>query len=460
MQNLGRAFLAGCMLAGGFAAMAGNAAAAQRNTQAGERVNALTAAHNASDQQLFATLGGASGNVVFSPYSIGTAMAMALTGARGETAAEMSRVLTHRLGMTEIDAANGEVMESIARYDHSRDPWTCPDGMTLNAQQCEAQPAGDKHLCGPGMHLAGDRCVGAATPPRTAKLLTANALMLTTQRGDLISTTYADLLKAKYAAEVFRDARLDDVNAWVSRKTEGKIGTILDRLDDNAAAVLLNAVYFKARWESPFDKKLTRDDAFNLSRSQKIQVPMMSRSGDFVVAARDGYRAIRLPYEIPTLGLVVVLPNEISGLPEVAARIRGADELTQLFAALHGASKPVAFALPRFRAEFKTSLVAPFRQAGMKLAFDPDNADFSGMTGRPPSQAGLYIGQIVHRAVIEVAEESTEAAAATAVVMALKSARLRQPGPEIFHVDRPFLFYLMDDTTGAILFQGRIVDPR
>jgi serpin B len=318
---------------------------------------------------------------------------------------------------------------------------------------------GDRRQCGAGMQLEGDHCVGAAKPPQTAKLLTANALMLTRRGNDLISAEYAALLKEGYAAELFKGARLDDVNSWVDRKTEGKIPAILDRLDDTATAVLLNAVYFKARWETPFDRKSTRDDAFNLSRSQKVHVPMMSRTGDFAVAARNGYRAVRLPYEIPTLGLVVVLPNEADGLREVAGRL-DIGELAALFDALHGPTNPVALAIPRFRAEFKADLVAPFQQAGMKLPFDADRADFSGMTDRPMSEAGLFIGQIAHRAVIEVAEESTEAAAATAVVMAIRSAKARQPDPEIFRVDRPFLFYLVDDATGAILFQGRIVDPR
>jgi serpin B len=125
------------------------------------------------------------------------------------------------------------------------------------------------------------------------------------------------------------------------------------------------------------------------------------------------------------------------------------------------ARKPVALALPRFKAEYRADLVPPLRQAGMQKPFDQKNADFSGMTGKPAGQGGVYISQIVHRAVIEVAEESTEAAAATAVVIAPKSAPAPRPvTPETFRVDHPFLFYLVDDTSGAILFQGRVADPR
>jgi serpin B len=130
-----------------------------------------------------------------------------------------------------------------------------------------------------------------------------------------------------------------------------------------------------------------------------------------------------------------------------------------LFAALRDgqAKKPVALTLPRFKAEYKADLVAPLRQAGIAKAFDPNRADFSGMTGRPAGQGQIHVGQIIHRAIIEVAEESTEAAAATAV--GVRSAAIA-PAPAPFRVDHPFLFYLVDDTTGAILFQGRIADPR
>jgi serpin B len=102
--------------------------------------------------------------------------------------------------------------------------------------------------------------------------------------------------------------------------------------------------------------------------------------------------------------------------------------------------------------------MAPLRQAGIQKAFDANSADFSGMTDRPAGEGGVHVGQIVHRAVIEVAEESTAAAAATAI--GVRSASIAAPAPASFRVDHPFLFYLVDDTTGAILFQGRVTDPR
>jgi serpin B len=179
------------------------------------------------------------------------------------------------------------------------------------------------------------------------------------------------------------------------------------------------------------------------------------------VATRAGYRAIRLPYAVRALGMVIVLPDEVDGVDAVAGRLEQ-DELSGLFAELRRPDKyvPVALALPRFKAAYGADLIAPFMRAGMKLAFDDRNADFSGMTGRPPIEGGVFIGAIIHRAVIEATEESTEAAAATAVVMMPLRAAPRPQTPEVFRVDRPFLFYVVDNATGAILFQGRIADPR
>jgi serpin B len=461
MREVRRSIFASCAIVVGIAvvALSGGRAPAQLIVEDNARASALAAAYNASGAQLFDHLAKSPGNIVFSPYSIGTAMAMALAGARGETAAEMAKVLMHDLTDAEIDSANAEVLTILAGYDHSGDPWTCPAGMSVRDHQCEAQPQGDKQLCGHEMRLEGDRCVGSATPPPFAKIETANALVLS-RRGELISERYAELLRKYYAADIFGSAGIADINRWVAAKTDGKIATILDRLDSNTAAVLLDAVYFKARWETAFEPKDTRKEAFNLTRSRKVEVPLMSLTSDFALVPRSGYRAIRVPYAAAALGMVVVLPDEVEGLGEVARKL-DAKEMTELFAALRDpqARKEVTLALPRFRASYAANLVGPFQEAGMKMAFSSEKADFSGMTDQPPLPGSLYIDQVVHRAVIEVAEESTEAAAATAITITARSLA-KAVKPETFRVDRPFLFYVVDEATGAILFQGRITDPR
>jgi serpin B len=358
-----------------------------------------------------------------------------------------------------MEAANGTLLSGLNRYDKSAAPPNCPQGMQARGARCEGALRPDS-TCSFPADRAGDLCVATGSAPASARILTANALMLT-GLGDLIAPDYAALLKDKYGAEVFRNAGLDDVNGWVKRKTEGKIERILEQLDRSTAAVILNAVYFKAKWATVFNKAATADADFNLAGRKKISVPTMRRTGGYALAARSLYRAVRLPYEVGQLGMVIVLPNEIDGLAAVDRRLDAA-EWAQLVTALGAptAAKLTDLALPRFRASFDANLVGQFRAAGMMRAFDPKRADFSGMTGRPASQQQLAIGSIVHRAVIEVMEDGTEAAAASAVSMVAGAARHAPEETQVFHVDRPFGFAILDDASGAILFQGRIVDPR
>jgi serpin B len=442
------------------ATIAAGPAAAQLHIAAEARVTLLARAYNAAGQRLFAQLAASPGNIVFSPYSVGTAVSMLISGARGDTASEMMRAMSMRMAADAIDAANAEMLSILNGYDQSASPPVCPPRTSANAGNCEARPGGESmNQCQGGLRLVGNRCVAPAAAPASARLVVANALMLL-KRGDLVSADYVAALRTKYAAEVFKNASLEDINSWVANKTEGKIERVLDQIDPASVATLLNAVYFKARWASAFDPALTKNEAFNLTRSQKADVALMNQTASFSLVSRGGYRALRLTYQVPELGLVVVLPDDIEGVDALARRL-GANELAELFTALRDgqAKKPVALALPRFKAEFKADLRAPLRQAGIQKAFEADNADFSGMTARPAREGGVHIDQIVHRAVVEVAEEGTEAAAATAVGM--RSAAIAPPiAPVSFRVDHPFLFYLIDDTSGAILFQGRVADPR
>jgi hypothetical protein len=187
---------------------------------------------------------------------------------------------------------------------------------------------------------------------------------------------------------------------------------------------------------------------------------MMHQSGRYAVVARQDYRAIMLPYVIPSLALIVVLPNEIDGLENVMLRI-DAQEQSALLARFR-ANPPqvsVAVALPRFKVESDLDLIPPYEKAGMRLAFDRDRADFSGMAGKPSADGGFVIGAIKHRAMIDVTEESSEAAAVAAVEMPAGAAAPRPEPIEDFRVDHPFLFYLADNATGAILFVGRVSSP-
>jgi len=417
-----------------------------------EPVRTLTRAYNASGQRLFQELSVTPGNLVFSPYSIGTAMAMALAGARGATERQMLDVLQHRLTRPEIDRANAQALAMLNGYDRSAATPACPPGLQLAGKRCE-KPWTEVDGCGFPARRDGDRCVAPPILPPSAELSVADALMLP-RRDDLISNEYRALLKKDYAAEVFEGASLADINAWVARQTRGKIERILEQLDPNAVAVLLTAVYFKAKWAATFSRSLTRDEPFQLAAGKQVAVPTMRRRGSYAVVAGEGYRALRLPYEVDALGMVIVLPDAVDGVAAVGAKL-GEVQLSDLFAKIRAARpQQVELALPRFKLESKIELAPLFERAGMTLAFS-GQADFSGMTSRP--QERIEISDVVHRAVIDVMEDGTEAAAATAVTM-MRSSVPRKV--EEFHVDRPFLFYLVDDGTGAILFEGRVSNPK
>jgi serpin B len=417
-------------------------------------VRALTAAYDASAHNLFVTFAAKPGNIVLSPYSIGSAMAMVLSGARGETESEMARVLMHTLPRAAVDKANASVLGVLNGYDRSAEPVACPaPGMRFNGTECEASP-GPNGACAAG-YRHDSRCIAPGYRPPSAALKAANALMLLKRNGDMISTAYAGLLEQDYRAQVFRGAGLDEINRWVARQTEGKIEKIVETIDPDAPAVILNAVYFKAAWQSPFIARATSDEDFRLTSSSTVKVPTMHRLGSYQVAARPGFRAIRLPYSVEALSMVVVLPDEVAGTENLAREL-DAGKLAALFNEMTQ-WKTVSLALPRFKASFKARLGEMFQAAGMRRAFDLRRADFSGMTSRPPREAPLAINEVIHRAVIDVTEEGTEAAAATAITMMTTSMPAHI---EPFVVDRPFLFYIADTATGAILFQGRISDPR
>jgi serpin B len=403
MRGIGRwAAIAAFLAAGLYPAAAG-----------AEDVRALTAAYNASGQALFQELAAKPGNIVLSPYSIGSAMAMARAGARGDTERQMTTALKHTLALGATDAANAALLAILDGYAKSTD-----------------------------------------TP---ATLRTANALMLT-KHGHLIAPGYRALVNDKYAAAIHAGATLEDINGWVKERTEGRIDRILDKLPDDDAAVLLNAVYLKAQWALRFNTRATRDEDFKLSAKETVRVPTMHRRAMLSVAERPGYRAIRLDYAALALGMIVVVPDEVDGLEGVSGTL-DAGALRTLWTALGAddSRRWVALQLPRFKTAYSTSLAKAFHKAGMTLAFS-DKADFGGMTGKGRDEPGVKIGDILHRATIEVAEWGSEAAAATAV--STRRHNRRRPEPIPFVVDHPFLFFIVDDASGVILFQGRIADPR
>jgi serine protease inhibitor len=351
--------------------------------------------------QSYRELGSEAGNLFFSPYSVSSALGMTYAGARGNTAKEMEKTLHFDLGQTELHSAFKSLNKELV---------------------ATAQKSGQK-------------------------LNIANALVLT---GGDVSGEFESILKNYYDAEIFGGG-LDAINGWVKEKTEGKIEKILENLSGNSVCVILNAIYFKGVWESQFQKSSTHDAPFSVSASKKVTVPLMYQKSSFKLLDEKNFQAVSLPYKDNYLSMVILLPNTVDGLAALEKQLT-TQRLKEWLAALD--EQPVEkihLYLPKFKLETGYNLVSPFMNMGMKDAFGR-TADFSGM-GWP--KGSLWISQIIHKAFVEVNEEGTEAAAATAVEMQTKSIHY---DPE-FRADHPFVFVIRDNQSGAILFMGRLINP-
>lgn len=358
--------------------------------------------NNAFAVKLFRQLGASEGNLFFSPYSISAALGMTYDGARGITAREMASALHFRVPQKEL-------------------------------------PHAFKALTGDLLATARDS---------GQKLDIANALVLT---GGDVSGTFKATLKDYYDAEIFGGG-LAAINGWVKKKTEGKIETILEKLDPNSVCVLLNAIYFKGTWESQFRKSSTHDAPFNVSAGLQVPVAMMYQKGDFKLLEEQDFQAVSLPYRGKSLSMVILLPRSVDGLAALEKQVEDKRLAAWLAKLDQQQAQSIDLFLPKFKLETGYDLASSFMKMGMKEAFQPGKADFRGM-GWPIGR--LFISQIKHKAYVEVNEEGTEAAAATAVEMATKSV-LQYPR---FRADHPFIYLVRDNRSGSILFMGRMANP-
>ena len=217
------------------------------------------------------------------------------------------------------------------------------------------------------------------------------------------------------------------------------------------ALVLCNAVYFKGKWVTQFDPKATATNVFFARPGQRVVVPMMSGKMKLRSQAPGDLTLFALPYTGNDLSMVILLPQAVDGLGALEQRMN-AKELTSWLAALDQARESEAIVvLPKFKLNCRLNLKDNLAAMGMPSAFGSE-ADFSGMT----SARDLWISDVVHQAFVDVNEEGTEAAAATAVVVTRSASVSHTP---VFRVDHPFLFLIRERQTGSILFLGRVVDP-
>ncbi len=241
------------------------------------------------------------------------------------------------------------------------------------------------------------------------------------------------------------------INGWVEQRTQKKIEELLAKglINANTRLVLVNAIYFMGDWSMPFPKEATRLDYFTIPGAPAFKVPMMNRILVANGMDNEDFQLAQLRYKDDEFSMVVILPKKKDGLAEVEKKL-SAKALAQALALAR--AEQVEVALPKFKMANGFFLEEELYKLGMKDAFTPGVADFSGLV--TDARKSLCISTVVHKAFVEVDEKGTEAAGATGVILEKKS------GPLPFRADHPFLFFIRHNATGSILFVGRVIDPR
>ncbi len=372
---------------------------------------------------LYRELRGSDENLFYSPYSVSVALGMSYGAARGETKTEMASAL--RLTLED---------EALHR--------------AFNATDLALAKRADEKVKDPG-EPAGPPAEGTGF-----ELDVVNAAFLA--KDFTFVDDYLDLLAVNYGAGLYRadfagapEQQRLAINDWVAERTRTRIRGLLPEgsIDGAVVSVLVNAIYFKASWLKPFDSKLTEAATFH-SPSGDRQVQMMRDNTPLQYMRGDGYAALSLPYVSPSVRMLFILPDE-GRFNEVEAGFDRArfDEVTGALS-----EHEVRLQVPKFSFEFEVALKETMQALGMNRAFSDVDADFSGLAGEPGE---IWIDAIFHKAFVALDEQGTEAAASTAVVFVLESAKPRAD----FFLDRPFMFAIYDEPTGQILFIGRLLDP-
>ena len=366
----------------------------------------LVGGNNEFAFNLYNQLGGTSGNMFFSPYSISTALGMTYAGARGETEKQMADTLNFKLPQDDLHNAFGELADGLE------------------------EDAGDYRLD------------------------IANALWA--QKGFGFKKSFIDTVVSNYDSVVNEadfvnaaEPARKEINGWVEDKTNDKIKELItkDILTPDTVMVLVNAIYFKGDWSDQFDKKHTREADFWIAPDKKVKTDMMYKQAEYEYFGDDDFQAIELPYKGDDLSMVIVLPKEKDGLKNIEREL--ARDFDDMLFSLK--KQKVRLYLPKFTMTTKFELSGTLAKMGMPDAFS-SRANFSDMT----ESEKVAISNVIHKAFVAVDEEGTEAAAATGVIISKTSVGPRIP---IFRADRPFIFVIRDNVSSSILFMGRLADP-
>lgn len=351
-----------------------------------------------------------SGNVMVSPASVYLALAMALNGADGETKDQMIKVL----------AKEGLSIQAVSE--------ACRDWMAMLASK------GDKTTLGIANAIWFDQDFSPAQ-----EFLQSNS----------------DYFSAAARKLDFRDSSAPkEINRWVKDATRGTIDQIVDSIDPDVVMYLINTVYFKSEWQTPFDPKATRDQTFNAPEGP-MEVHFMNRIDSMDYVAGYGVQGVLLPYEDQRFSYFALLPDGQTQPRQWIAQ-QEAGQLMEKISALMEQKQNVlmSLSLPKYASRYEDSLKDELSQLGMEMAFDPALADFSRMNAA--GEKNLYISEVKHKTYVRVDEKGTEASAATSVEVSVTSMPVYEC---LLMFDRPFIYGIVDNQTGLPLFFGILENP-
>lgn len=354
------------------------------------------------------------GNLFVSPYSISTALGMVLAGAKGRTEQEIAAALHLNLTQSNFHHTAGVLRQRLS----------------------ELQRRG------------------------RIRLTIANSIWC--QEGDPFTDSFLDIMRGSYQATAERVDFKNDmestqrkINQWVQRNAGDHFKDSIKpgQFGSDTSLVLCNAIYFKGRWASLFKRGETKPAPFYITKEKSVSVPMMHQKAEFKMAfaSEDDFslQILEMPYYGEDLSMVVMLPTAVDGLAELERRLDG-DRMRTWLAKLDGAAiRETHVWFPRFRTSNRLDLIPLLRALGITAAFDRTAADFSGIDGIN----NLYLSTALHQAFVEVDEEGTKAAAVTLFEAKSKSMSDR------FNANHPFVFLIRENSTGLILFLGRVVNP-
>lgn len=374
------------------------------------------------------------GNFLISPYSIQSAMAMAYAGAEGTTRDEMAKVLHFPKDVAEVNRSFAELRKAL------------DDTAAKSVEQSKQQQK-----------------YGGKMDPFT--LTIANRLF--GQDGYSFRPEFLALMKTNYAAPFkpldFKknaSGATKEINTWVEKQTQDRLHNLIPAgaLDEYTRLVLVNAIYLKATWSNPFSANETQPQPFHIDGDKAQNVPTMSAQRNFGYAKQNGFSVVAVPY-VGDLQFLILLPDAVDGLAQLETKLT--PELLAECAQLKWSE--VNLHLPKLKIPaHEMELSRALKSLGMKSAFDEPrgSANFNGIAPRKPDDY-LAISDVFHMTFLSLDEKGTEAAAATAIVMTMRSGiALEPPKPIEVKVDHPFLFAIQHRPSGTALFIGRVSDPR